>query len=80
MIFLNRKYAPASRLQEIAEAVEGWARSWAVNQLPAGREPLPSTWLTACLLLMAGENCFIWAASSSLHFFFSVPAEDPSTF
>jgi len=37
-------------LQEAAEAVEGWARSWAVNQSPAGREPLPSAGLAACLL------------------------------
>lgn len=48
--FLNCKYTPASRLQEIAEAVEGWVRSWAVNQSPVGREPLSSAGLTAHLL------------------------------
>lgn len=50
-----------------------------MDQSPAGREPLPSAALTARLLLTAGEDYFIWAAGSRLHFF-SVPAEDPSTF
>ena len=65
----------------MAEAVGGWVRGLGCESVTAGREPLPSAGQTAHLLLMASENSFIWAAGSSLHsWFFSVLAEDPSTF